>query len=107
MSLVHNGQLNLSFLISKLTSEPAKILKKQGSLGTLEVGSPADITVFDPDKEWLVDTAKFASKGKNTPLAGSTLKGKVMATLYAGKLVHLDETIRIESNKQKEEAINA
>ena len=59
----------------------------------LAIDAVADITLFAPDREWLVDTDKFASKGKNTPLAGSTLKGKVMATIYGGKLVYKDELI--------------
>ena len=98
MSLVHNGQLTLTTLISKLTCEPAKIIgSKYGKLGSLEVRAPADVTIFDPDMEWVVDTKDFASKGKNTPLAGSTLKGKVMATISQGKLVYQDDSINLES----------
>ncbi|MFC2041184.1 dihydroorotase [Chloroflexota bacterium] len=97
MSLVHDGQTSLMTLISKLTCEPASIIgDKYGKLGTLAIGAPADITIFDPDKEWLVDTNAFASKGRNTPLAGSVLKGRVMATIYQGKLVYKDDSIRIE-----------
>jgi dihydroorotase len=89
MSLVHNGELTLATLIAKLTREPAKIIgDKYGKLGTLAVGTLADIAVFDPNREWVVDTSAFASKGKNTPLAGSTLKGKVMATISQGKPVY-------------------
>ncbi len=99
MSLVHNGQLTLTTLISKLTCEPAKIIgSKYGKLGSLEVRAPADVTIFDPDMDWVVDTKDFASKGKNTPLAGSTLKGKVMATISQGKLVYQDDSINLESN---------
>ena len=95
MSLVHDGQLTLVTLISKLTGEPAKIIKQE-KLGTLTIGAPADVTVFDPDMEWTVDTKTFASKGKNTPLAGSVLKGKVMATIAQGKLVYKDDLIKGE-----------
>jgi dihydroorotase len=94
MGLVHGGKITLSLLIAKLTSEPAKILgEKSGKLGTLAVGAPADITVFDADAEWVVDVEKFASKGKNTPLTGEKLKGKVMVTIYGGKVVYRDEGI--------------
>jgi len=94
VSLVHDGQLTLSFLISKLTSEPAKLIgDRYGKLGTLSIGAPADVTIFDPNKEWLVDTSDFASRGKNTPLAGSTLKGKVVATIFGGNLVYRDDAI--------------
>jgi dihydroorotase len=53
-------------------------------LGSLAEGSPADLAIFNPDTEWLVDTSEFASKGKNTPLDGNTLKGQVMATIVNG-----------------------
>lgn len=56
-------------------------------LGTLSEGTPADVAIVDPGAEWLVDPAAFASKGKNTPLAGRTLRGRVMATVYGGKVV--------------------
>jgi len=97
MSLRHNGQLTLTTLIAKLTCEPVRIIgSKYGKLGTLNIGAPADVTIFNPDLEWTVDTKAFASKGKNTPLAGSKLKGKVIATISQGKLVYKDDSIRLE-----------
>jgi dihydroorotase len=95
MGLVHSQRLNLTTLIAKLTYEPARFLGgKQGKLGTLAIGAEADVTVFDPDREWVVDTKDFASKGKNTPLAGEKLKGKVIATIYQGKIVYKDEAVK-------------
>jgi len=97
MGLVHGGQLKLANLISRLTCEPARIIgDRYGRLGTLGVGTMADVTIFDPDKEWVVDPASFASKGKNTPLAGSVLKGRVMATIFQGRLVYKDDSLRVE-----------
>lgn len=87
MSLVHSGAIDLSLLIEKLTLAPARFLRRD-DLGTLRQGAPADITIIDPEAEWTVDTAQFASKGKNTPLQGATLKGRVHATLVAGEMVH-------------------
>ena len=101
MRLVHDEQLPLTTLIAKLTCEPAKILK-DNNLGTLRIGAPADITIFDADKEWLVDPEAFASKGKNTALAGSVLKSKVMATIYDGKLVYKDDSIKLYEFKMDE-----
>ncbi len=86
MSLVHDEKLDLNTLIARMTSEPAKILHKE--LGTLKIGATADVTIFDPDRDWPVDTTKFVSKGKNTPFAGRTLKGRVMATIYGGKVIY-------------------
>jgi len=88
MSLVHNYDLDLMQLISFLTAKPAKLLSRYSELGTLAPGAEADITVFDPNAEWVVDTNEFASKGKNTPLKGSTLRGKVITTIYQGKIVY-------------------
>jgi len=97
MSLVHDGQLTLATLVAKLTYEPSRIIgDKYGKLGTLAIGAPADVTIFDPNLEWAVDTKAFASKGKNTPLAGSILKGKIMATIVQGKLVYKDESLRLK-----------
>ena len=86
MSIVHAGQLPLSRAIESLTAAPARFLGRD--LGTLRQGAPADVTIFDPDAEWVVDSARFASKGKNTPLDGTTLKGRVVATIVGGEVVH-------------------
>jgi dihydroorotase len=93
--LILTSELSLNTMIAALTVGPAHVLGYE-KLGTLETGAPADICIFDLHKEWTVDTDKFASKGKNTPLNGKTLKGKVMATLYLGNPVYLDETLRIK-----------
>ncbi|MEE9583695.1 MAG: dihydroorotase [Dehalococcoidales bacterium] len=99
MSLVHAGELTLAMLITKLTGGPAKIIgTRYGKLGTLEVGAPAEVTIFDPDLEWLVDASDFTSKGKNTPLNGEKLKGKVMATIYQGKFVYKEDSITLKKS---------
>jgi dihydroorotase len=95
VGLVFKSDLTLNNLIAALTYGPAHVLGYE-KLGTLEVGAPADICIFDLHKEWVVDPAQFASKGKNTPLAGQTLKGKVMITLYMGMQVHADKSMKIE-----------
>jgi len=101
MSLVHDSEIDLNTLISKLTCEPARIIgNKHGKLGTLEAGASADVALLNPDREWLVDTRTFASKGKNTPLAGSMLKGKVMATISQGKLAYKDDSVRLEVRRE-------
>lgn len=85
MSLVHSGHISMPLLVEKLTWSPARFLDMD--LGTLKNGAPADITIFDPHCEWVVDVEKFASKGRNTPLAGSTLKGKIMLTIAGGDVI--------------------
>ncbi|MBT4512292.1 MAG: dihydroorotase [Chloroflexi bacterium] len=88
MTLVHRGSIDLATIISKLTIEPAKILGNPQISATMKIGSTADITIFDPCAEWTVNPNNFVSKGKNTPLAGTVLKGKVIATIVAGHLVY-------------------
>ena len=93
MSLVHEGKIGLTILLSKLTCEPAKVIGRNGELGTLKAGTPANITIFDPDREWTVDSHNFASKGKNTPYDGYKFKGKVMATIVSGRIVYIDDSL--------------
>jgi dihydroorotase len=93
MSLVHHGEISLTQLISKLTYEPAKVIGRNGELGTLKAGAPANITIFDPDREWIVNSRNFASKGKNTPYNGYKFKGKVMVTIANGKIVYIDDSL--------------
>jgi dihydroorotase len=93
--LILKSELTLNNLIAALTYGPAHVLGYE-KLGTLEVGAPADVCIFDLHKEWVVDLAQFASKGKNTPLAGQTLRGKVMATFYLGWPVYADKSMKIE-----------
>lgn len=96
MTLVHRGKLDIMMLISKLTCEPASILRRN-DIGTLKPGAAADVVIFDPDAEWTVNPDEFVSKGKNTPLAGVVFKGKVMVTLYGGEVVYNDESVKFES----------
>jgi dihydroorotase len=93
MSLVHQGEISLTQLISKLTCEPAKVIGRNGELGTLKTGAPANITILDPDREWIVNSRDFASKGKNTPYDGYKFKGKVMATIANGRIVYIDDSL--------------
>ena len=86
---VHDGRLSLATLVERLTVGPVRVLgPRYHSLATLAHGTEADITLFDPDLEWTVDSAEFASKGKNTPLDGTRLKGRAIATISGGRIVY-------------------
>jgi len=93
MGLVPQGEISLVRLLSKLTCEPAKVIGREGELGTLKAGVLANVTILDPDREWIVDSRDFASKGRNTPYDGYKFKGKVMATIADGKIVYLDGSL--------------
>ena len=86
LTLVHRGEIDLVDLITKLTEGPASVLGRAPA--TLRSGAPADIVVFDPEQLWTVDPRVFASKGRNTPLAGQQLKGQVMLTMVGGEIVY-------------------
>ncbi len=83
--LVHKKVISLSKMIAMLTLHPARLLGLDR--GTLSVGAPADITILDPDREWMVDSSQFASLSRNTPFHGWTLKGKATTTIVGGKIV--------------------
>lgn len=84
LKLVKEGVLSLSQLISKMTINPAKILNLQK--GTLKQGSDADITIIDINKEFIVRSEDFISKGKNTPFEGWLLKGCPVVTISKGNI---------------------
>ena len=86
--LYHTGEMTLPEIIAKMTVNPARILNLD--CGRLSAGSAADLTIFDPNEEWVVDAEKFASKGRNTPFNGRTLKGKVKYTIVGGKIIYQD-----------------
>ena len=84
--LVRPDIIDLPVLIERMSCAPARVFHLPG--GTLRRGSPADVTVFDPDDEWTVTPASFRTKGRNTPYAGMSLTGRVHYTVVHGRLVH-------------------
>jgi dihydroorotase len=57
--------------------------------------------IFDPEQEWIVDTSEFESKGKNTPLEGTTLKGRVVATIVGGNLVYEGPGLKFQEARSR------
>jgi dihydroorotase len=84
--LVETGLLTLPQLLLRMSTEPARIFKLPG--GTLAVGAPADVVVFDPASRWIVDPAGFFSKSRNTPFGGRTLTGRAEHTIVRGRVVY-------------------
>ncbi|MHB8111170.1 MAG: dihydroorotase [Syntrophorhabdaceae bacterium] len=85
LDLVREGILDINGLLAKMTINPAKLLGLES--GCLSEGAPADIIIFDPDREWTVNRNAFLSKGKNTPFHGIKLRGKNLFTMVEGKIV--------------------
>lgn len=88
-ALVETGIMPLKKLIKLMSTTPAEILGIKA--GSLSVGSPADIMLFDTDEEWTVDENKLHGKSKNTPFKGRTLKSRVKYTICGGKIVYTAE----------------
>jgi dihydroorotase len=83
--LVEPGLLSLSGLVDRMSRAPAQAFSLPG--GTLKVGAPADVTVFDPGLAWTVDPARFLSKSRNTPFTNWKLRGRARLTVVGGVVV--------------------
>ncbi|MEQ8164213.1 MAG: dihydroorotase [Smithellaceae bacterium] len=84
LRLVDEGVLSLPELIAKMSLNPARILKLPK--GTLETGADADITVINPQLNWMVNVKTFCSKGKNSPFHGWKMRGKAVLTIVGGEI---------------------
>jgi dihydroorotase len=84
-TMYHSRLMNLAQVINVMSTRPRQIL------GLPEVrlaeGYPANLTIFDPDGEWVVDLTQFRSKARNCPFAGQILHGRAVAAIVKGKRV--------------------
>ena len=87
--LVKPGILTPMQMAEKMSYNPAKVIGLEK--GTVAEGSHADLTIFDPECEWVIDPAEFLSKGKNTPFGGKKVTGKVKATIVDGEIAYLEK----------------
>ena len=83
-ALIETGVIDWPRLISLMTAGPAGVIKVDR--GSLTVGGRADVTVIDPEAEYVVDTEKFYSKSSNCPYQGWKVKGKVNTTIVSGEI---------------------
>lgn len=83
--LLHRGVMSLSAMVDSMACKPAKVFGLPG--GTLRAGSLGDVTVFDPNRVWIVDPKQFKSKGRNTPYGGVELTGQARYTVVGGRVV--------------------
>ena len=85
MQLYHTKRLGLMELIGKYTVAPANLLRLEK--GTLRAGADGDVTVLDPEREWVFEREHSASKSSNSPFYGWPLRGKAVLTIVGGKIV--------------------
>jgi dihydroorotase len=79
-------QVELAAALARITSRPARVLGIAG--GTLAVGAPADLCIFDQERAWRVTPDALRSQGRNTPFAGYELVGKTTCTIVGGQVVY-------------------
>jgi dihydroorotase len=86
LSLVRDGVIDALRMVELMSSAPASLLKVAG--GTLAAGSVADVTVIDPEKEFVFTKESILSKGKNSPFLDWKLQGKAVLTIMGGRITH-------------------
>lgn len=87
-NLVRAGHLSMLQLMEKMTLCPAQLYHLEACKGWIGKGSDADLVLFNPDEQWVVD--KFESKSTNSPFIGESLYGKVKYTICNGEVVYED-----------------
>ncbi len=88
MNLVDPGHIDYLNLVRLTSYTPSKLLHIDNERGSIETGKMADITIFDPNEEYVYTKDMIVSKSKNSPFIGKTLKGKVKYTIVNGKVVY-------------------
>lgn len=81
---VETNRFTLEQVINWMATKPAEIFQLEA--GTLTVGAPADVAVFDIEHSSTIDKKDFLSKGENTPFVGWNVKGETLGTFVDGKL---------------------
>ena len=83
--LVRRHGMPLRSFVSLWSTGPARVVRLPG--GTLKPGSPADVTILNPELRAVVNPERFHSRSRNTPFAGQRLRGWPVATIVGGKVV--------------------
>ncbi|MBR2716104.1 MAG: dihydroorotase [Oscillospiraceae bacterium] len=89
-ALVRPGLIDLARLMELMHDAPCR---RFGVGGELAEGAPADLTVFDLERDYIVDPAEFLSMGRATPFAGERVWGRCLMTLCGGEPVWKEETM--------------
>jgi len=87
----HKGRLSLAEIQKLMSENAAKRYGVYPQKGAIQIGSDADFSVVDLDKEWTVEPSKLESKGKYSPFTGKILKGKIYMTIVRGEMVYRED----------------
>lgn len=87
LELYYEHNIPLRDVLAKLTCNPARVINKD--YGRIYINGPADLVLFDPDKEWVINIHDFASKSRNSPFHNRKVRGKVLRTIVQGKSVYI------------------
>ncbi|MBK8269305.1 MAG: dihydroorotase [Planctomycetes bacterium] len=82
---VESKLLDWAGLVERMSLAPARVLGLRK--GTLKPGSDADLTIFNPAEEWVIDPTLFMSRSRNTPFGGWSVRGRVMQTVVGGQVM--------------------
>ncbi|WJS00972.1 dihydroorotase [Roseibium aggregatum] len=85
LRLYHSEQVDLVTLLGAMTCRPADRLGLE--TGRLSKGAPADVTVFDPERPWVLEKSTIKSRSKNSPFEDARFSGRVLRTVVGGKTV--------------------
>jgi dihydroorotase len=90
--LVETGVLSLTDAVARLTAAPSGImrLERWDYRPAVQEGAPANLVIFNPQMEWTIDSSAFKSRARNTPYHGWKVRGKVLHTVFKGRLVVRD-----------------
>ena len=103
--LVHNGLLDLERVVEMCSTNPARIFGL-ADRGSLKNNAHADVTILDPQLEWVFDVNRSKSKSRNTPFHGRSLHGAAVATIVGGRLVYIHpDYSRINELKQRRASV--
>ena len=92
-TMVRTGLLDWTEVAARMSTVPAEIGRVSNHGRPIEVGEPANLTLFDPDVEWVVQASDMVSRSRNTPYAGMVLHGKVLGTWLRGRATVLDGVV--------------
>jgi dihydroorotase len=103
--LVHKGLIDLERMVQMCSANPARIFGLNDR-GTLKTNSHADITILDPNLEWVFDVNRSKSKSRNTPFHGRSMYGAAVATIVGGRLVYLHpDYTRLNEPRQRSASV--